>query len=176
MLAGENIFLRPVEDDDLPLLVEWRNMPEIWRCFLNKFPLNHSDQPEWLKRLRANKERLLLMICRQQDRHPLGTIGFDSIDAVNQNAEIGNVMIGAADMAGKGFAEEAMRLLLEYGFMRLNLHRIFLRVLSRNTRAVKLYKRCGLQLEGTLRQAHFDEGAFHDVLCMGLLRGEFGGR
>ncbi len=173
MLVGKRIKLRPLEETDLPLLVVWRNQPDIWSCFFNKFPLSYSGQQAWYKGLLEDRSRLLLIIETLDSREAIGTIGFDRIDFVNQAAEYGNLLIGPEPFRHKGIATEATHLLLAYGFERLNLNRIFLHVLADNAAAIRLYRRCGFREEGCLRTAVFDQGSFKDVLIMAVLRTEY---
>lgn len=173
MLSGDRVRLRPVEEADLPLLVEWRNRPDVWLHFFNKFPLSDGGQCTWYKSLIEDRQRLLLIIEALDGRKALGTIGFDRIDPINQVAEYGNVLIAEESFRRRGLAGEATMLLLVYGFQRLNLNRVFLRVLVDNESAIDLYLKCGFKQEGRLRQAVYDEGRFKDILVMGLLRQEF---
>jgi RimJ/RimL family protein N-acetyltransferase len=173
MLRGKNVLLRPVEQADLSLLVSWRNEPETWACFFNKVPLSQNGQQSWFKALSEDRQRILFIIESLNSHEAIGTIGFDRLDHPNQVAELGNVLIGPASFKHKGFAREATMLLLSYGFERLNLNRIFLNVHAGNSAAIKLYKSCGFQEEGCLRQAFFDEGVFKDILVMANLRTHF---
>jgi diamine N-acetyltransferase len=172
MLAGKGVKLRPIEERDLVLMVEWWNRPEVWENFFNKFPLSHGGQLNWYKTLFQNQHCLFLIIETIEGHRPIGTIGLDRIDHVNQSAEYGNLMIGNGESTGMGFAREATLLLLAYGFNRLNLNRIFLHVLTDNVRAIDLYKSCGFREEGKLLESFFDQGTFKDVLLMAVLRAE----
>jgi diamine N-acetyltransferase len=55
----------------------------------------------------------------------------------------------------------------------LNLNRIFLRVYENNPRAIRAYEKTGFVHEGRLRQGHFHNGEYLDVLLMGVLRAEW---
>jgi RimJ/RimL family protein N-acetyltransferase len=66
-----------------------------------------------------------------------------------------------------------MQLALTYGFDDLRLHRIDLRVLAFNERAIRCYRKCGFVVEGRLRDAALVDGERHDDLIMGLLASEF---
>ena len=63
--------------------------------------------------------------------------------------------------------------MLRFAFEELNLHRVELEVYDFNPRAMRCYEKAGFRLEGTRRQAHFHQGAYHDVHLMGILRDEF---
>jgi RimJ/RimL family protein N-acetyltransferase len=173
MLVGKRVKLRPVEETDLPLLVEWRNQPDVWTRFFNKFPLSHSGQRAWYKGLSEDRNRLLLILEDLGSHEAVGTVGFDRMDSINRVAEYGNILIGPERFRRKGLAREATILILAYGFGRLNLNRIFLHVLEENTEAINLYRKCGFKDEGRLRQAFYDQGRYKDILLMSVLATEF---
>lgn len=66
-----------------------------------------------------------------------------------------------------------MRLALAYGFDGLGLHRIDLRVLAFNERAIRCYRKCGFVVEERLREPALVDSERHDDLIMGLLASEF---
>ncbi|MBD8903781.1 GNAT family N-acetyltransferase [Methylobacterium bullatum] len=73
---------------------------------------------------------------------------------------------------GKGYGGEAIRLVLAYAFEG-GLHRVSLRVLASNPRAIICYRKCGFIEEGREREAAFVGGAWQDDIIMGLLDREF---
>ena len=107
---------------------------------------------------------------RESGRY-LGQCSLFMIDTVARHAEMAIVL--APDSRGKGYAGEAIALLLEYAFDTMNLNRVHLRVYADNARAIACYERLGFSLEGTLRQHGYHAGRYVDVLCMGILRGEW---
>ena len=76
------------------------------------------------------------------------------------------------DQLGKGIGTEAARAVLGFAFSGLNLHRISVRVLAINERAIRSYQKCGFQIEGRERETAFIDGKWHDDLIMGLLEHE----
>jgi RimJ/RimL family protein N-acetyltransferase len=81
--------------------------------------------------------------------------------------------LGERDHWGRGFGTDAMRLILQYGFIELNLHRISLGVHSYNKRAFKSYEKVGFKVEGVMRHDTFREGRRTDGIYMGILRTEW---
>lgn len=73
----------------------------------------------------------------------------------------------------RGYGTEAIRLLLRYGFDELRLHRIDLRVLDYNTRAIRAYEKCGFVREGVERDSAFVNGQWHSDVVMGILEHEY---
>ena len=63
--------------------------------------------------------------------------------------------------------------MLGYGFNQLNLHRIFLTVLSFNARAIRAYEKVGFKKEGVFREHIYRDGKYHDVYYMGILENEW---
>ncbi len=61
-----------------------------------------------------------------------------------------------------------MRLLVEFAFRDLNLHRVWLRVFRTNAPALKTYAAAGFAREGVMRDAAFVNGRFVDVVVMGV--------
>jgi len=85
------------------------------------------------------------------------------------------IAIGERDSWGQGFGTDAMRITLRYAFSELHLHRVTLSVFSNNTRAIRSYEKAGFRHEGRIREAMRRDGAFFDILQMGILRAEWQG-
>lgn len=66
-----------------------------------------------------------------------------------------------------------MKLILDFGFLEMNLHRIYLRVFSFNSRAIKLYEKLGFQQEGKSRESIFRNGKWHDIIHMSIMQNEY---
>lgn len=173
---GERIRLRPPEEEDLPLFVEWLSNPEI-RNYITIRYISQALEEKWFERLLPNTAggapgRLHFVIETQEDLRPIGVISLEAINWRDREAEVG-IIVGETDFWGQGYGTDAMRTILEVGFHWFNLHRIFLRVIVDNTRAVRSYEKCGFRHEGRLRQAMFIDGAYKDMLIMSMLAEEF---
>jgi len=83
------------------------------------------------------------------------------------------IVVGDRDCWNKGFGTDAMRLILQYGFIELNLRRISLGLHAYNERALKTYQKVGFQLEGRTRGDGLRDGVRFDGLWMGILREEW---
>jgi RimJ/RimL family protein N-acetyltransferase len=83
------------------------------------------------------------------------------------------IIVGDREHWGKGFGTDAMRLIVQYGFIELNLRRITLGLHSYNPRALKSYQKVGFQLEGRTRGEGLRDGVRFDGLYMGILREEW---
>jgi RimJ/RimL family protein N-acetyltransferase len=101
-------------------------------------------------------------------------IGHIRLHSVDQHDKRASLAIGIDDPAylGKGYGTESVKLVLTYAFAR-GLHRISLRVLASNARAIACYRKCGFVEEGREREAALVNGAWQDDIIMGLLDREF---
>jgi len=94
------------------------------------------------------------------------------IDHLDRHAFLG-IMIGETQHHGKGYATEAIRLVLDYGFNTLNLHNIMLSAHEDNYAGIACYKKVGFKESGRRREWMFKNGKYIDVIYMDILEGEF---
>ncbi len=102
-------------------------------------------------------------------------IGFVAFDGINWRHGDTFVAIGIGDPAyrGNGYGTDAMRVMLRYGFMELNLQRMQLNVFSYNERAIKSYLKAGFVMEGRQRGMLRRDGQRWDFVYMSVLRDEW---
>jgi RimJ/RimL family protein N-acetyltransferase len=107
--------------------------------------------------------------------HASRVIGEARLDRVDMQDRRASFAIGILDpqCLGRGIGTEAMRLVLQFAFAQLKLHRISVRVLAYNQRAIRSYQKCGFVVEGHEREAAWVNGQWHDDVMMGLLDREF---
>jgi RimJ/RimL family protein N-acetyltransferase len=102
----------------------------------------------------------------------IGFVVLFSIKGASQTCDMA-IGIGNPEYRGKGYGQDALRLILNYAFSELNLYRVGLTVMSYNAAAIKSYERAGFVLEGAKRQMVYREGKRHDLLVYGILRDEW---
>src|SRR5258708_32641678 len=97
----------------------------------------------------SSNEVIFAVIDQKSDEH-IGNGKLGPINWVHRRAMVG-IMIGDKRFWGKGVGEETTRLMVEYAFHRLNLHRVGLVVFEEHESAVKCYQNVGFEIEGRLR-------------------------
>ncbi|WP_281184330.1 GNAT family N-acetyltransferase [Trichlorobacter lovleyi] len=172
LIPGENIFLRGIDEKDLNNVMEWRNRPKIKKCFFNRNKLTVEGQQIWYENYLADAADHMFMIVTNNNV-PIGTMALSHIDLTSSKAEYGRALIAVDGYQGKGYAKEALLLILQYAFNTLQLNRVFLEVFSDNLPAIKLYKKSGFITEGLLRDHYNDGSQFRDVMVMGILKTDF---
>ena len=91
----------------------------------------------------------------------IGTCSFTSIDREYKVAEIGYGIL--KNYWGNGYASEAVAAMMDYGFCRIGLCRIFARIMKGNINSVKLAKRLNMECEGYLRKGVWCNGSAKDL-------------
>ena len=176
MIIGKRVRLRALSKKDLPFYIEWLNDPEVLVGLSIYLPLSMEMEEKWFARileLPAEEHPMTIEAQENENWFPIGNCGFFGIDWRVRSAEFG-IFIGNKQYWGRGYGQDAIRLLLTHGFGTLNLNRIFLKVYEHNKRAIRAYEKIGFVREGRLREAHFYQGKYRDVFIMGMLRGEWG--
>ena len=72
-----------------------------------------------------------------------------------------------------GYAKEAVRILLRYGFFELRMQKCNSACIAINEGSIRLHQKLGFQQEGCIRRNIYLNGEFHDDLLWGLLKDEF---
>lgn len=83
------------------------------------------------------------------------------------------IYIGEEKWQEKGYASDALQLLLKYGFCELRLHRIYAVIFEYNESSIKFFEKNGFKFEGKHREARFWDSKFHDELVYGVLDYEY---
>lgn len=174
MFISKRIKLRKMTMEDVERYHSWRNdvdvmmstnpsldlytLPET-KAFVEGVILNSNSSKSYIIQDKANEKAI-------------GIMSLINMDQKNRNAEC-IIDIGEKDYWGKGIGKEALKLLLDYAFLEMNLHRVSLRVFSFNEGAIHLYNKMGFKQEGVSRQALFRNGKWHDIIHMGILEHEY---
>jgi RimJ/RimL family protein N-acetyltransferase len=164
--------LAPVSPADLPVMFEWINDRE--QVLLNApyKPVSESQHKEWFESIQRRTDVVIFGIRMLETNKLIGSCQLHSINYAHRTAEL-QIRLGHVADRGHGYGTEATRLLLDFAFKDLNLHRVYLHVFNSNAVAIRVYERVGFVREGLLREAAHINGAYVDVVVMGILRAEY---
>ena len=104
----------------------------------------------------------------------IGQIAYFLVDSKNHFAEI-EYCIGA-EFQGRGYATEAAKAVIAYGFDKMNLHKVQICTKAINAKSKRVIEKCGLTYEGTLRDYFYMDGQYVGRLYFSLLREEYENR
>ena len=175
-LEGKKVGLRPVQMEDTTLFQEWINNQEINQYLLIYLPMTKIAEEQWIKDISTSKDDVVLTIVTKApvSGKPIGNVGLHRIDHKDRNATFG-IVIGEKDYHECGYGTEAARLIIDYGFSKLNLRRINSSAIAFNKRSVNMHLKLGFKKEGRQRKKIFKNGAYQDEILFGLLREEWKG-
>jgi ribosomal-protein-alanine N-acetyltransferase len=104
----------------------------------------------------------------------VGGIDIGPFNSKHKQAEIGYWI--TPKYWGQGYVSEAVETVLEYGFTKLKLHRIYARILKGNDKSGAVLLRCGMTYEGCLRHNNFIRGRYYDNPIYSILVDEWKAR
>lgn len=168
-VEGTRLRLAPIREKDGPALFRWINDRELVIFSAAYHPVHASQHAAWMRSLSARRDQVVFAIRLKRGDRLIGICQLHSISDLHRNAEL-QIRIGESYGRGRGYGVEAVRLLLDFAFRDLNLHRVWLRVFKANARAQKVYADAGFKREGIMRDAAFVDGRYIDIVVMGKIR------
>lgn len=174
LLKTERLILRQMRVGDTADMYEYSCIPEVSHYLLWSPHPHMRHTREYLNylqtRYRAGDYYDWAVVLRDTGKM-IGTCGFASFDKANNSAEIGYVLNPA--YWHKGYAEEAVRRVLQFGFKELLLHRIEGRFMEENLKSRRVMERCGFTYEGLRRKAVMIKGNYETVGICAILKDEY---
>jgi RimJ/RimL family protein N-acetyltransferase len=170
---SNSIRLRALTLQDAAITWKWRNQEDVTNEFSgHPFPVNYETEMEWYKKnITSNFPVTVFGVELISSGELVGMTFLKNINMIHRNAEF--AILIDSNMKGKGYGTDACRSTLEFAFMNLGLHRVYLKVKKSNPAAIRLYENCGFKMEGTLREDVFKNGSFADQHVMAILIHEF---
>ncbi|MBN1844087.1 MAG: GNAT family N-acetyltransferase [Sedimentisphaerales bacterium] len=175
ILAGKRVLVRRLKAADAEDLHRHLGNREIGRWLIG-LPQPYTRQIaarfiRWSQRQSRLQKEFHLGIVLQSTQKVIGGVGLKRVDTQHRCAELG-FWIGKPYW-NQGLTTEAARLLLDFGFRRQGLHRIYAHTFDKNIASRRVLEKCGFQLEGVMREAvvrHHQRRAFCNY---GILKSEY---
>jgi RimJ/RimL family protein N-acetyltransferase len=171
-IDGARVRLRPFRRSDVAGRLALGRSPEIVRSFGGDPdglpPYREDDARQWVERNLAHP----LAWAVEADGRLLGEARLDGLDPHDRRARLATGLYDVAQL-GRGLGREAIGLVLSHAFGALALHRVDLRVIAFNERAIRCYRACGFVEEGRERESARIGEHWHDDIIMGLLAREY---
>jgi len=142
-------------------------------CDMIYFPRNYDQLKKsvekWSQEEPKNDE--FFLIITDLDGNPVGNIGTQRCDRKNGTFQYGLGIIREA--RNKGYAADAIKLLLKYMFLELRYQKVTAYVYAFNEPSIKLHEKLGFVQEGRLRRAIYTNGEYFDEIFFGMTKEEF---
>ena len=174
-LVGHRVTLRAFRDDDRTARQRRGWHREIERGYGSDCPTRPMTDDEvdaWADHLAAKAALGAVCWAVESDGELVGAAFLLDVREAGRKARLAIGMY-APEFVGRGLGTEAIRLVLRHAFGTLGMHRVDLKVLDFNDRAIAAYRACGFVEEGRERESCWVEGRWHDDVVMGVLDREF---
>ena len=171
ILTTERLILREFSESDWPGVLayqrdprylrfyEWTGRtPEEVRSFVGLFVVQQQETP---------RTRFQVAITVKATGRLIGNCGIRHETADAREADIGYELDPA--YWGRGYATEAMRAVVGWGFSEMRLHRISAWCIADNAGSVRVLEKLGMQREGRLREKLYFKGRWWDTLLYAIL-------
>ena len=106
VLDGQKVFLRPIQMEDTPLIVKWRNNKNVRNNFVFQETFTNEMHENWMRTKVATGDVVQYIIVAKEENLPIGSIFFRDIDLKNHSAEYG-IFIGEDSARGNGYGTGA---------------------------------------------------------------------
>jgi ribosomal-protein-alanine N-acetyltransferase len=159
--------LRPFEPGDVHVVEREASRVEIARMMAIPHPYPKGGAAAWIARTQPGRD---FAIELRESGEVVGAI------TITAQKEHGRASLGywcAVAHWGRGYATEAVRAVIDYGFRDLGLNRVWAQCYGDNPASRRVLEKVGMTYEGCLRQHSFRLGRFADGLQFGILRSEW---
>lgn len=170
MLVNEYVCIKEIEPESLERLRNWRNNPEVRKFFRAYKDISKDMQKAWYESIGNNSNNNHIYFQIMYKNELIGVCGLHYIDWHIRSAE---ASIFVARNKGKGIGFKTLQLLCDYGFNKMNMHKIWCEIFCNNPRSLNLFKKVGFKLEGELRDNHFCDGKYFNSWRLSILDNEW---
>ncbi|MGW8114472.1 GNAT family N-acetyltransferase [Caproicibacterium sp. NSD3] len=174
-IETERLILRRFRyTDDDAMLKYWISDPKIQSLYSEPVYCTKQEVKELLDKYihsYGKNDFYRWAITLKKTDECIGQIAYFLVDHNNHFAEI-EYCIGSL-FQRKGFATEATKAVIQYGFDKINLHKVQICHKSINLPSRKVIEKCGFTYEGTLRDFFYQDGKYIDRLYYSMLKDEF---
>ena len=168
LVKSKNLYLRELAETDLDRTWEWLHRPDIYTKIGVQVPFSKEQQKQWFARLKEDNTKMVFAVCLLKNDAHIGNVSLDMIDLRHKNARL-SIFIADNDTRGKGLGTEALFLLEEYAFKKLNLHKIWCKTDANDLKVLEFYKKLGFEQEGIWKEHEIRNGQYLDKVLFGKI-------
>jgi diamine N-acetyltransferase len=177
VLESKLIRLRAPELSDVEVLYKWENDPTIWMVSNTLTPFSKYVLIKFIENAHQDiyeTRQLRLMIDLRDEKCetclPIGTVDLFDFEPHHQRAGIG-ILISESKNRQKGFATEALRLVINYAFNVLQIHQLYCNIDSENEASINLFSKHGFRIIGEKKDWIRTPAKWKNEMMMQLVNG-----
>lgn len=171
-IYGKRIYLRAIEEEDIPILHRWANDPMLQNLLENiYFPSSLDFHKRWFQKLKDDPLRQRFAVVNEE-HSIIGISSLVDIDWRNRHAHHG-LTLGDPAARGKGYGKDAVMTTMRYAFDELGLERLNGSRIEYNVASKVFYDKLGWSDEGVRRNYYFRHGQYYDQIVSGILKQDY---
>jgi diamine N-acetyltransferase len=170
LLEGNQIRLRAIEPEDLDFLYEIENNELFWEVSHTQTPFSRFLLKQYIENCHLDiyeARQLRLLIETKDSTQSVGLIDIFDFNPQHKRAGVGIVI--HEKYQSKGYASEALELLIKYSFTNLQLHQLFANIAKDNQKSISLFKKHHFKMVGSKSDWLFINGTFKDEILFQLI-------
>jgi diamine N-acetyltransferase len=170
-LKGSNTNLRALEPEDLKFLFDIENNDSFWEVSHTQTPFSKYILKQYIENAHLDifeAKQLRLLIEEKSTKKQIGMIDLFDFNPQHRRAGVGILI--HPHFQQKGFASEALSLLIKYAFTHLNLHQLYANITSDNTKSIALFTKHQFEKVGVKKDWILSEGKFKDEILFQLIK------
>jgi len=173
MVILENLGIRAIEIEDLPIIQKYRNDEGLRQYFREYREFSLTQIKDWyFNMIKDNRFEMFVIIDLDLDE-VIGVTGITYIDWPNKHADVHFYIGKNSEWIDEKYSQTAIKLILNYGFKTLNLNKLWAEIYEIDTKKLNFFKMKGFKIDATLREHYFHNGKYYSSHILSLLRKEY---
>ncbi|WP_418992665.1 GNAT family N-acetyltransferase [Alistipes sp.] len=166
-LRGKTVRLRALEPEDLDLLYDWENDPSVWEVSGTLAPFSRNLLSKFIEQQQFDiyQTRQLRLVIENDGQRAVGLVDLFEFDPHNRRAGVG-ILVHDPSERGKGYASDALEVLVEYARTTLRLHQLWCNVGVENQASRALFRSAGFREVGVKKAWNRTPDGYEDELLL----------
>ena len=170
-LRGLKLCLRPIEPEDLDFLYPIENNEFFWEVSHTQAPFSRYVLKQYLENAHLDiyeTKQFRFIIEEISDKKQVGMI--DLFDFNPQHKRVGVGILIHPYYQNRGFASEALNILIDYTFSYLHVHQIYANITADNTKSLALFEKHRFKKIGVKKDWILSKGKYKDEILFQLIK------
>lgn len=162
ILQGKRVGIRPLDIADLDNLYQLENDPGNWDTTTTVNPISRFYLEQYIISAHNNiyQDKQLRLVITGENEETVGLIDLFDFDPHNRRAGTGIILL--PEFRRRGYATEALDLLISFAHKTLNLKQLFCNIATDNTKSLQLFTSKGFEITGTKKAWRLKEHQWKD--------------
>lgn len=171
IIYGDRIYLREILLSDAnSRYCRWMNDKEVNRYLESRFERwSEKKLRDYIRKVRRDPDYVFFAIMTKGGNSHIGNIKLGPINRTHKYSDMG-VIIGEKSHWGKGFAAEAISMVVDFAFKKLDLHKLTAGAYANNLGSVKAFRKAGFSVEGVRKKQYLSGRERVDCIMLGIVR------